>query len=119
MYAIVPMVRRHQGSGRWRFGRWYVVGFEQFLEGLRALPVPAGFGLLTVNRNASGTEVIEVTNPRFMYSLPEPLEDHPMKLVLVPEHVLLEAAADLDAVPLERMPGWYRFAVWERDEHRY
>ena len=92
-----------------------MISFDQLMEGIRSAPVPVGFGLLTVNRNATGTEVIEVTNPRFMYSLPEPLEAHPMKLLLVPEPVLLEAAAELDAVPLERMPGWYRFAVWERD----
>lgn len=97
-----------------------MISFDQLMEGIRSAPVPVGFGLLTVNWRSSGTEIIEVTRPRFMYALPIPLEDHPMKLVLVPRDALELAVADLDAQPLgPEMPYWYRFAVWEEHEHRH
>jgi hypothetical protein len=90
------------------------------MEGIRQAPTPVGFGLLTVNWRAVDREVIEITRPRFMYCLPIALEDQPEKLVLVPREVLELAVAELDAIPLgDAMPYWYRYAVWERDEHSH
>lgn len=85
----------------------------EFLDRIRSLPVPDGFGLIFCDLNREGSDVIQVDNPRFCW--PMPLEDMERcrRLVVISPEICDEFVASLSAVPIPHMSMWYRFAMWD------
>lgn len=89
-----------------------MVGVEEFLEDL-VKTEPVAIGLVTLNAKGEPGQVIEVENPRFMYPLPVKFDYPVRRLLLADITVIEEVVVDMKAVPIEIMPLWWSFAIYE------
>jgi len=84
-----------------------------FLEELRNVPVPDGFGLLFVDPARAGRDVIQIDNPRFMLPLPVGDMERCRRLLIVSRAIGDLVVSELNAQPIETMNYWYRYAMWD------
>lgn len=89
-----------------------MVGVEEFLEDL-VKTEPVAIGLVTLNAKGEPGQVLEVENPRFMYPLPVEFDYPVRRLLLADITVIEEVVVDMKAVPIEIMPLWWSFAIYE------
>lgn len=85
----------------------------EFMDELKEAPTPVGFGLIGTDYDRTDNGVIEIGNPRFITPCPKPELQGAMKMLMVPKHIVDEVALSLNAQPIEGLPGWWRFAIWE------
>lgn len=87
------------------------------MDRIRLAPVPAGFGLIFADQRRKGREIIQIMNPRFVF--PVPIEDieRLRVMLIVPGDIAAEVIAECNAVPMPNLPCWYRYAIWEGNEH--
>lgn len=86
----------------------------EFMDEIRQAPTPVGFGLIGTDYDRIDNGIVEVRNPRFITPSPKPELQGAMKMLMVPAHIITEVVASLNGQPIEGLPGWWRFAIWER-----
>ncbi len=93
-----------------------MIGVAEFLQEIKDSPVPDGFGLIFVDGRRSGRDIIQVDNPRFMFPLPIEDQDRLKRLLVVSPEISSALVQEMEAVPVETMANWFRFAMWEESE---
>jgi hypothetical protein len=86
----------------------------EFMDEIRSAPEPVGFGLIGTDYERTDNSIVEVKNPRFITPFPNPEMQGALKMLMVPAHIITEVVASLNAQPIERVPGWWRFGIWEQ-----
>lgn len=91
-----------------------MVGVQEFMDSLQAQRKPIGVGLITLNPDPPGpTMVVEVDHPRFMMPFPVSF-DYPITILLAAPLEIIEEVIEMKkAVPVEEVPLWWSFAVYE------